>query len=103
MIVIYGGSMYGAADPIYMLILIKVLGPEYVVWDKAASLHFKKPGTSTLFTKFVLTEEEISTIKKRACRHGQSSASTLLSLSMRKALCMLPLKSDLYQEKGNKD
>jgi hypothetical protein len=42
MIVIYGGSMYGAADPIYMLMLIKALGPEYVVWDKAASLHFKK-------------------------------------------------------------
>ena len=28
---IYGGSMYGAIDPIYMLMLIKILGPEYVV------------------------------------------------------------------------
>jgi len=60
---IYGGSMYGAADPIYMVMLIKVLGPEYVVWDKAASVRFKKPGTSTLSAKFVLTEEEISAIK----------------------------------------
>ncbi len=60
---IYGGSMYGAVDPIYMLMLIKVLGPEYVVWDKAASLRFKKPGTSTLSAKFVLKEEEISAIK----------------------------------------
>lgn len=41
---IYGGSMYGAADPIYMLMLIKVLGSDYVVWDKAASIRFKKPG-----------------------------------------------------------
>jgi len=60
---IYGGSMYGAVDPIYMLMLIKVLGPEYVVWDKAASIRFKKPGTSTLFAKFVVTDEEISTIQ----------------------------------------
>ena len=60
---IYGGSMYGAVDPIYMLMLIKVLGPEYVVWDKAASLHFKKPGTSMLSAKFVLMQEEINTIK----------------------------------------
>jgi acyl-coenzyme A thioesterase PaaI-like protein len=59
----FGGSMYGAVDPIYMLMLIKVLGPEYVVWDKAASIRFKKPGMSTLFAKFVLTEEEISAIK----------------------------------------
>jgi acyl-coenzyme A thioesterase PaaI-like protein len=60
---IYGGSMYGAVDPIYMLMLIKVLGPGYIVWDKAASISFKKPGTSTLFAKFVLSEEEISAIK----------------------------------------
>lgn len=60
---IYGGSMYGAVDPIYMLMLIKVLGPEYVVWDKAASIRFKKPGTSTLFATFVITDEEISAIQ----------------------------------------
>ena len=53
---IYGGSMYGAVDPIYMVMLIKILGPDYVVWDKAASIRFKKPGTGTLFAKFAITE-----------------------------------------------
>jgi hypothetical protein len=60
---IYGGSMYGAVDPIYMVMLINILGPEYVVWDKAASIRFKKPGISTLYTKFVIADEEIHTIK----------------------------------------
>jgi acyl-coenzyme A thioesterase PaaI-like protein len=60
---IYGGSMYGAVDPIYMVMLIKILGPDYVVWDKAASIRFKKPGTGTLFAKFVITEEERTAIK----------------------------------------
>jgi acyl-coenzyme A thioesterase PaaI-like protein len=60
---IYGGSMYGAVDPIYMVMLIKTLGPDYVVWDKAASIRFKKPGTGTLFAKFVITEEERTAIK----------------------------------------
>lgn len=32
---IFGGSMYGAVDPIYMVMLIQVLGPAYVVWDKS--------------------------------------------------------------------
>ena len=45
---IFGGSLYGAADPIYMIMLIKVLGPGYVVWDKAATIRFRKPGTATL-------------------------------------------------------
>ena len=45
---IFGGSMYGAIDPIYMVMLIKILGPEYIVWDKAAAIRFKRPGKSTL-------------------------------------------------------
>jgi hypothetical protein len=60
---IYGGSMYGAVDPIYMVMLIKILGPDYIVWDKAAAIRFKRPGTTTLFTKFVITDEELFAIK----------------------------------------
>jgi len=59
---IYGGSMYAAVDPIYMVMLIKILGPEYVVWDKAASIRFKKPGTGTLFAKFVIADDELNAI-----------------------------------------
>src|SRR5271169_3700212 len=60
---IYGGSIYGAVDPIYMVMLIKILGPEYIVWDKAASIRFKKPGTSTLFARFVISDEELNAIR----------------------------------------
>ena len=61
---IFGGSLYSAVDPIYMLMLIKILGPGYVVWDKAATIHFKKPGRGTLYARLVLEEEEIQTIKR---------------------------------------
>ena len=60
---IFGGSMYGAVDPVYMLMLIRTLGPECVVWDKAASIRFRKPGRSTLYANFVLDEEELDTIR----------------------------------------
>jgi hypothetical protein len=62
---IFGGSLYGGVDPIYMLMLIKNLGPEYVVWDKAAQIHFKKPGRTTLFARFEIKEEELQIIRKR--------------------------------------
>jgi len=45
---IFGGSMFAAVDPIYMLMFIKLLGPNYVVWDKVASMQYKRPGRSTL-------------------------------------------------------
>jgi len=61
---IYGGSMYGAVDPFYMIMLIHLLGPGYLVWDKAASIRFRKPGRSTLHARFVLDEAELSAIRE---------------------------------------
>jgi len=65
---IYGGSMYGAVDPLYMVMLIKILGSDYVVWDKAATIRFKRPGRETLFAKFNVTPEEIAEIKQELTR-----------------------------------
>ncbi len=61
---IFGGSVYGAVDPHYMIMLIKILGKGYVVWDKAATIRFKKPGRGTLYARFVIDEEEIATIRR---------------------------------------
>jgi acyl-coenzyme A thioesterase PaaI-like protein len=60
---IFGGSLYAAVDPFYMIMLIQTLGPEYVVWDKAASIRFRKPGRSTLFARFLLPESETDEIR----------------------------------------
>jgi len=60
---IYGGSMYAGIDPIYMLMLIKTLGKDYIVWDKAATIRFKHPGRETLFADFLLTQDELDEIK----------------------------------------
>lgn len=61
---IYGGSIYGAVDPIYMIMLMKVLGPAYVVWDKTAAIRFRRPGRTTLFARFLVTDEVVDGIRK---------------------------------------
>ena len=60
---IFGGSMYAAVDPFYMIMLIRNLGKGYVVWDKAASIRFKKPGRTTLYARFTLDEAELAAIR----------------------------------------
>ena len=60
---IFGGSIYAAVDPIYMIMLIRRLGPEFVVWDKAATILFKKPGRETLRARFTVTDEELAAIR----------------------------------------
>ena len=61
---IYGGSMYAAVDPIYMIMLIKLLGPGYVVWDKAASIRFLKPGRTTLYATCRVGDAELDEIRR---------------------------------------
>jgi len=61
---IFGGSLYAAVDPFYMLMLIHRLGPGYVVWDKAASIRFRKPGRSALFATFQIDEPEVAEIRR---------------------------------------
>jgi acyl-coenzyme A thioesterase PaaI-like protein len=60
---IFGGSLYAAVDPFYMIMLMKQLGPGYVVWDKAASIRFRKPGRTPLSATFRLEEKELAEIR----------------------------------------
>src|ERR1043165_3686663 len=59
---IFGGSLYASVDPMYMIMLIRIFGPKYIVWDKAASIRFRKPGRSTLYATFELSEAELDAI-----------------------------------------
>src|SRR5947209_12209080 len=62
----FGGSLYSMVDPFYMLMLINILGPDYIVWDKAATIRFKKPGKGLMKASFHLSEEQIEEIRKAA-------------------------------------
>lgn len=59
----FGGSLYSMCDPFYVLMLANILGPEYIVWDKAANIRFKKPGKGVMKATFELTEEKIAEIR----------------------------------------
>jgi len=61
---IFGGSLYAAVDPFYMIMLMKNLGPEVVVWDKAASIRFKRPGRGPLSATFLLDETELAEVHR---------------------------------------
>lgn len=62
---IFGGSMFSATDPIYMIQLMQILGDEYVVWDKSATIHYKRPAKEHIFCDFEFTNDEIEAIKER--------------------------------------
>lgn len=61
----FGGSLYAMTDPFYMLMLMKVLGKDYIVWDKAANIKFIKPGKGKVTAEFRLSESQIKEIKEK--------------------------------------
>jgi len=61
----FGGSLYAMVDPFYMLMLIQILGPEYVVWDRSARIDFIKPGRGRMRADFDISPETVAEIKDR--------------------------------------
>lgn len=68
---IFGGSLFAATDPIYMIQLIQILGDDYIVWDKSAFIDYKKPARSRAYVTFEFSDEEIELIKKKVAESGR--------------------------------
>ena len=67
----FGGSLYAMCDPFLMLILLEHVGREYIVWDKAASIQFVKPGRGTVTATFHVTPEQIAELRTQVDREGK--------------------------------
>ncbi len=61
----FGGSLYAATDGLHMVMLMKSLGPGFVVWDKGASIRYKKPCRTTVYATFAIPERETDAIRER--------------------------------------
>lgn len=61
---IFGGSLYAAVDPFFMLMLFKRLGPGVIVWDKAASIRFRRPGKTTLTAVMRIDDAELAEVRR---------------------------------------
>jgi acyl-coenzyme A thioesterase PaaI-like protein len=60
----YGGSLFSMTDPFYMIMMIQRLGKGYVVWDKSASIRFRRPGKGTVHADFHLPDEEVERVRR---------------------------------------
>ena len=61
----FGGSLFAMTDAFYMLMLMANLGRDYIVWDKAASIRYRKPGRSTVRAEFRLTDAQLEDIREK--------------------------------------
>lgn len=60
----FGGNLYAMADPWLMLLLIQLLGPDYVVWDRSACIEFQRPGTGRARATIRIDDEALVAIRR---------------------------------------
>ncbi len=61
----FGGSLFAMTDAFYMLMLMANLGRDYIVWDKAAAIRYRKPGKGTVRAEFRLSDSQIDDIREK--------------------------------------
>ncbi|MCB1599611.1 MAG: DUF4442 domain-containing protein [Lysobacterales bacterium] len=62
----FGGALFAMTDPFWMILVMENLGPDYVVWDKAAKIDFISPGRGDVFAEFLLRGEELDELRRNA-------------------------------------
>ena len=61
----FGGSLFSMTDPFFMILMMKRLGPDYLVWDKAGTVRFLKPARGTVIARFDLPEQQVNEARER--------------------------------------
>jgi len=96
---IFGGSMLSATDPIYMIQLIQILGDDFVVWDKAASIKYKRPAKETIYAEFVFSKEEINELKKQIALKNEVTITKTLALLNAENIVFAEIEKTIYAAK----
>ena len=62
----FGGSLFAMTDPFWMLMVLHALGDGYIVWDRAATIEFEKPGRGLMHAEFALDDATLDELRAAA-------------------------------------
>lgn len=99
----FGGSLYAMTDPILMLMLMQILGREYVIWDKGASIEFVKPGRGTVSAIFTISEDDVAVIRERIADGSKYLPEFSVSVVDEQGELVAEVKKVLYIRKKRPD
>ncbi len=59
----FGGGLFAMTDPFWMLLTMRALGRDYIVWDKAAEIVFVAPGRGRVTAQFRIEPATLDAIR----------------------------------------
>ena len=98
----YGGSLYSMTDPFYMLMLMELLGRDYIVWDKSSTIRYKIPAKGTVYAQFTLSSEQIEKIRLELENAKKLEPEFTVEITDKEGNIVAEVKKVLYVAKKNK-
>ena len=83
-------------DPHLMLMYMQLLGKDYIVWDKAATINFLRPGKGKVLADFILTEDDIQTAVVATENNQVYKPSRTIEIKDSQGDIVAKVKKDLY-------
>jgi acyl-coenzyme A thioesterase PaaI-like protein len=97
----FGGALFAMTDPFFMIMMMKNLGPQYLVWDKAGTVRFLKPARGTVTARFRLPEESIVAARAATASGEKHEPKFLVEIVDAQGVTVADVEKTLYIRKKN--
>lgn len=68
----FGGTLFAMTDPFWMVMIMRNIGADFVVWDKAGEIDFVAPGRTSVSATFELTQGDLDELRTAAREQGKA-------------------------------
>ncbi len=98
---LFGGSLFAMTDPFFMVMILKNLGKDYIVWDKRSEIEYVSPGKNTVFAEFNLVEAELDEIRREVASQGKYLMWFEVDIKSADGTTVAIVKKQIYIRKKN--
>jgi hypothetical protein len=97
----FGGSLYAMTDPFFMIMMMKNLGREYIVWDKAGAVRYLKPARGTVTARFTLDEAAVAEARAKTEAGAKHEPSFRVDIVDADGIVVADVEKTLYIRRKN--
>lgn len=99
----FGGSLFAMTDPFFMILMMKNLGPEYVVWDKQGTVRFLKPARGTVTARFEMPPERVDEARAKTVDGGKHEPVFKVEIVDSQGVVVADVEKTLHIRRKNRD
>ena len=92
----YGGSLFAVTDGAHPTLLMSALGPNTIVWDKAATIRYRKPAYGTLYADFRIDRAHIAAIRHELAHQHETTRVYVVELKDRHGVVHAVVERTVY-------